>query len=170
MKREHLYYAVIAGGLLLVTFVAVVNYWPTRAAPLDPPAIVAQRLNTSSAPEEKIRAAQDFIRHGEMARVEIRAALEQHASYEPEVVAPLLQATGKTRDYRSMPTLLDLLEHPDPAVRGAAGAAVQKILGADFGFRANAPEDERAKLIKEMRHDFEVAGPRLQEFYNHQSP
>jgi hypothetical protein len=168
MRREHFYYAFIAGGLLLVTIVAVVNYWPSADEPLDPPHVVAERFNTSSAPEEKIRAARDFIRHGENARVEIRAALSQHDALEPEVVAPLLQATGKTRDYRSMPTLLDLLEHPDPEVRGAAGTAVQKILGADFGFRANAPEDERARLIQEMRHDFEVAGPRLQEFYGNQ--
>jgi hypothetical protein len=168
MKREQLYYAFIAGGLLLMTIVAVVNYWPSSEVPLDPPQVVAQRFNDSSAAEEKVRAARDFIRHGETARIEIRAALEQHSSLEPEVVAPLVQATGKTRDYRSMPTLLDLLEHPDPAVRGAAGTAVQKILGADFGFRANAPEAERAKLIKEMRHDYEVAGPRLREFYNNQ--
>ena len=74
----------------------------------------------------------------------------------------------KNRDYRSMPSLLDLLEHEDSLVRGRAGAAVQKILGADFGFRANLPEDQRAKVIAVIRHDYELAKGRFSTVYGDQ--
>jgi HEAT repeat protein len=169
MKREHLYYAVIAGGLLIVTLVAVINYWPSGEEPLDPPAIVAERLTTSSSADEKVRAAHDFIRHGESARVEIRAALERHETLEPEVVAPQLQATGKTRDYRSMPTLLELLESPDPLVRGQAAVAIEKILGVEFGFDPHASPAERAKMVALIKQDYQNAGARLEEFYDQQT-
>lgn len=169
MKREPILIAVIAGGLLLMIAIAVYNYWPSRAEPLPPPAVVAQQLTASESIDVQVKAAHDFIRHGPAARVEVRTALQQHARFSPDVVAPLLQATAKNRDYRSMPVLIELLNDPDPLVRGQAGVAVQKILGADFGFRAELPESERQRIIKLIQQDYQVSTPRLLEVYQGQS-
>jgi hypothetical protein len=168
MKREPVYYTVISVGMAVILALLIWQFWPQPAVTLDPPQVVAQRLASGKTTDEKVRAARDFIRHGPAARLQVRAALDEHAALAPEVVAPLLQATMKNRDYRSLPTVIQLLEHPDPLVRGRAGAAVRKILGADFGFRANATEDERARIISLIKQDYENAQPRIQEFYRDQ--
>ena len=167
MNREHIYYTIIGAGLLLVVAIVVWQVWPESTEPLDPPAVLSQKLETAP-PAQKVKAAQDFVRHGAAARTEVRAALEQHQRYEPEVVAPLLQATMKNRDYRSMPTLIELLEHEDPLVRGRAGAAVQKILGADFGYRANAPDEERRRIIEVIKSDYQQSVGRFSTVYGNQ--
>lgn len=168
MKRDHIYYTVIGAGLLIIIAAVLWTTWPDAEEPLAPPVALAQQISSNAPKEEKVKAAQDFIRHGEAARVEIRTALDSYEQQPPEVVAPLLQATMKTRDYRSMPTLLKLLEHEDPVVRGRAGAAVQKILGADFGFRANASESERKKVIATIKQDYANSAARINEFYKDQ--
>ena len=170
MDKQYVYYGVIAGGVLVMVAVAVFSLLGESEEPLDPPAVVERRLTTGETKDTKIKAARDLVRHGTRARMEIRRAVQQHEQYEPEVLAPLLQATMKTRDYRSMPELLELLEHEDPIVRGRAGAAVKKILGADLGFRAYDPPDKRAETIAKIRADYEVALPRMREFYGHQEP
>lgn len=169
MRREPIYYAVIGVGVLAIVGVVVWNTWPEQREPLPPPQVLAEQLDNATTKEERVEAARAFIRHGDAARVEVRAALEQHKQYEAEVVAPLLQATMKNRDYRSLPTLIDLLEDEDPNVRGRAGAAIQKILGADFGFRANLPKEEREKIIEFIKQDYEQARPRLPVVYESQT-
>jgi len=169
MKREHIYYAVIGVGLLIIVGTVVWQFRPEPTEPLPPPEVVAEQLDTADSTEQRVQAARTFVRHGEAARQQVRTALEQHQRYEPEVVEPLVAATMKNRDYRSMPTLLELLEHEDPEVRGRAGAAIQKILGADFGYRANLPESERAKIVEFIRDDYEQALPQLQKHYGNQS-
>lgn len=169
MKSEFVQYGIIGTAILLLAGVAAVYAWPDKKVePLDPPEIVAERLEQSDSTDVKVRAAHDFIRHGERARVQVRQALASHANYEPEVVAPLLQATMKNRDLASAPTVIALLEHPDPKVRGRAGAAVRKILGADFGFRANDPPEKRRKIVKIIKDDFEFGQAHLQEIYRDQ--
>ena len=168
MKREHLYYSIIGVGLMVIVGIIIWSVLPEPTEPLATPEVLTQQLNSDAPTDQKVKAAQDFIRHGEAARTEVRAALVNHQSHEPEVVAPLVQATMKNRDHRSMPTLLDLLEHEDPQVRGRAGAAIQKILGADFGYRANASEAERAKIIALIKQDYQNSTARINEFYKDQ--
>ena len=168
MRRDHVYYAIIGAGLLTIVGLVIWQVRPEPEEPLDPPEVLVQKLNSNASKEEKVKAARDFIRHGEAARREVRVAVNQHQQYDREVVAPLLQATAKNRDYRSMPTLLKLLEHKDPLVRGRAGAAVQKILGADFGFDARATPEERARVIKMIKEDYQNGMGRLLEFYHDQ--
>ena len=168
MKREHVYYAIIGAGLLTILGIALWQLQPPQADPLDPPDVLVERLNSDASVDEKVEAARGFVRHGEAARREVRAALQQHEVYEPPVVAPLLDATMKNRDYRSMPVVLELLEHPDPQVRGRAGAAARRIMGADFGYRANAPVQEREEIIAVMREDYKNGLNGLYEFYRDQ--
>ncbi|HZZ74150.1 MAG TPA: HEAT repeat domain-containing protein [Pirellulales bacterium] len=58
---------------------------------------------------------------------------------------------GDNHDLHAAPMLLDLLTNDDPYVRGQSGAALTKILGADFHYRANMPEAQRKVTIEEMR-------------------
>ncbi|NQT38986.1 MAG: hypothetical protein HQ581_15925 [Planctomycetes bacterium] len=168
MNRDYVHYAIIAVAVVAVGATAAWYFIPEATESLDPPEVVAERLNEGVTVETKVEAARDLIRHGEMARVEVRTALAAHRRHEPEVIAPLLQATMKSRDHRSLPTVIELLEHPDPTVRGRAGSAVRKILGADFGFRANDPIEKRQEIIAKIRADFVHSGPRIQQFYEDQ--
>jgi len=129
---------------------------------------VLERVETAPTEVERSQAARDLVRHGEAAREEIHTALVRKQPEEPEVIAPLLQATMKVRDHRSLPTAIDLLDHPDPLVRGRAGAAVREILGADFGFRANDPPEKRAKVVAMIKADYANAHQRIGEFYESQ--
>ena len=169
MNREPIYYTTIGGGLLVIVAIAIWQFWPEHVEPLPPPAEVAQTLDNSSQTEQQVAAANQFVRHGPAARQEVRTALNQHQRYDPEVVEPLVQASMKNRDYRSMPTLMELLNHEDVMVRGRAGAAVTKILGVDVGYRAEMPEPERKKMIEAIRMTYENSLPQLREHYAGQS-
>ena len=168
MKQSHLLgLACVAGVILLILLVW--NFMGGVEPPLPPPAQLVDEVNSAATTEQRVAAARQLIRHGREARREVRSLLQSHSDYEPEVVAPIVQATGKNRDYRSMPLLLDLLDSPDPQVRGQSAVAVQKILGADFGFRANDPPEVRREVVKRMRADYAQALPRMQEYYSDQS-
>ena len=164
-------YSIVALGVIVGLVAGVRWLWPAASEePLSPPQALSAVLSGPAPTVEKVRAAQQILRHGEAARSEARAAIAAYSQHEPAVMAPLLQATAKNKDYRSMPTLLELLDHPEPLVRGRAGAAIQKIMGADYGFRANAPPEERAPLVAAIRTDYQMALPRLQEVYSAQTP
>ena len=165
MSREQIYYTVIGCGVCIIVGVVVWQVWPERVEPLEPPPVLAQTLDSSASTEQKVKAANDFVRHGPAARMEVRSAITQHSRYEPEVVAPLVQATMKNRDYRSVPSLIELLDHPDPLVRGRAGTAITKILGADVGYRANMPEAERKKMIEAIKFTYQESLPQLRRHY-----
>lgn len=173
MTRQKIYYLIIALNVTVVSVAGAMYAFSgvdsPKERPLDPPQVVVQRLKTAEKKAARVKAARDLIRHGERARVEIRSAVREHQHDDPEVLAPLVQATMKTRDHRSMPTLIELLEHPDPLVRGRAGAAIQKILGADFGYRANDPPQQRAKIVELIKQDYQNAQDRIREFYGDQT-
>lgn len=170
MKREIIYYAIIGLGAVIVGGIGL-SYLLNKDSPtpLAPPPVVEERLTDQDAPPEKrVEAARDLLRHGEQARMEIRRAVAQHEQHEPQVLATLLQATGKTRDYRSMPELIELLRHEDPLIRGRAGAAIQKIMGVDFFYRANDSPQRREEIIKMIEDDYHNSSGMLKEFYNDQ--
>lgn len=135
------------------------------AKPLDPPEVVAKRLAKTEPTEQRVEAAQDLVRHGAAALPQIQTAIKQHARDEPEVVAPLIQAAMRAEDYQSLPELFDLMEHPDERIRGRAGAAVQRLMGADYGFRAKLSRAERSKIVAQIRSEYVVLKGRLEEVY-----
>lgn len=62
---------------------------------------------------------------------------------------------GALRDEDSMPLLLKAMEDPDPLIRGRAGVAVQKIMKADYYFRAEDPPHRRAEVLAEISRVWE---------------
>ncbi len=62
---------------------------------------------------------------------------------------------GAMRDEQSMPLLIEAMEDPDPLVRGRSGVAVQKIMKADYYFRANDPPEKRREALAKIRTAWE---------------
>ena len=90
---------------------------------------------------------------------ELRTLLSGH---HPEALrAAAAQRLGRLRVKESLPQLVEMMEDESLLVRGRAGVAVQQILGVGIHFKANAPAQERAKVVGELR--------RLVEFRNQES-
>lgn len=160
------YHLIIGAAVLTGTVFLCVYFWPGRR--LDPPEVLEHRILNSRSAEERAHAARGMVRHGGRARVEVRRALARYKGDDPEVVVPLLQATAKARDWRSLPQLFKLMEHPDPRVRGKAGAAARTIMGADYFFRADDPPRKRKEVLARMIAIYRRMLPDLQRFYEDQ--
>ena len=170
MERQHIYVLVGGVGIAMAATMAVVIaycYVPSDER-LDSPAVLEEKVLHGDTTEEQVQAARDMIRHGEAARVQIRRALTEYQGDAAEVKAPLLMATMKTKDWRSMPKVFKMMEDPDPLVRGRAGAAAREIMGGDCFFRANDPPEKRAKIIELMKEEYQIMLPRYHEYYTDQ--
>ena len=160
------YYLIVGAGFLTGIVVLCICFWPGRR--LDPPEVLKHRILNSRSAEEKASAARDMLRHGARARVQVRRALAEYEGHDPGVIVPLLQATMKARDWRSLPELFKRMEHPHPRIRGKAGAAARMIMGADYYFRANDPPQKRKEVLARMIAIHERMLPDLQRFYEEQ--
>jgi len=69
----------------------------------------------------------------------------------PEVRGAAARSLGRMHIWGAMAHLVDALEDSDAYVRGQAGAAVRRILGRDYGFRANASSGRRREVIARIR-------------------
>ena len=147
--RNTLYYPILGAGVLIG--VVVLGIWLWSRDRLDPPEVLADRILNSPSAEERAAAARDMIRHGTRAREEIGRVLAGYQGDEPEVMVPLLQAAMKARTWQSLPQLFELMEHSDPRIRGKAGAAASRIMGADYYFRADDPPQQRAEVLTRMK-------------------
>lgn len=84
---------------------------------------------------------------------DLRDVLEKGNSMRARTVAAA--KLGEMRDEESMPALLRAMEDPDPVLRGRAAAAVRKIMGADYYFRAGDPPERRKEVIATIKRDWE---------------
>ena len=84
---------------------------------------------------------------------DLRDVLEKGDSTQARTVAAA--KLGEMRDEESMPVLLRAMEDPDPVIRGRAAAAVRKIMGADYYFRAGDPPKRRKEVIATIKRDWE---------------
>ena len=80
----------------------------------------------------------------EKTAVELRADMK---SPTPETRAAAADRLGHLHDFDAMPLLLAAMDDENQEVRGRAGAAVGKILGVDFYFRADDPPKERREAM-----------------------
>jgi hypothetical protein len=162
-------------GLLVIGAVgawAILRPKPASNVHLDPPDVLRERVVQGPTVEVRAEAASDLVRHDEAAHVqsEVHSAVAEYHGTEPEVLVPLARAVAKQRDWRSLPRMFDLMEHPDPKVRGKAGAAVKVICGADYGFRAEDPPAKRQEALRRIRAIQATMVPKLEEFYSKKVP
>lgn len=161
--RKTVYYLILGAGALSGVAVLAFCFWPGER--LDPPEVLEDRILNSPSVEEQAAAARDMVRHGQGARTEVGRVLTKYEGNHPDVMVPLLQAAMKARTWRSLPRLFQLMEDPDPRIRGKAGAAARKIMGADYYFRADDPPAERAAALARMKAIYEQMKPDLPGFY-----
>ena len=88
---------------------------------------------------------------------QLRPLIDQDQPVESRAAA--IEALGLTEDWSSIPVLLEICDDPNPLIRGRAGVALQRIIGADYQFRADDPPNKRQKAIETMRFIFDNAGP-----------
>ena len=62
-----------------------------------------------------------------------------------------ISTVERTGDRKEIPTLIEMLDDDDDAVRMAAGAALRGLTGHDTGYRAFAPQAERRAQIATWR-------------------
>ena len=77
----------------------------------------------------------------------------------PETRAAAADALGKFQHWDAMESLVDALEDESPDVRNAAGMAVRRILGLDYGFRAKAPPADRQAAVARIRAGWKLQFP-----------
>jgi hypothetical protein len=164
MKREHVYYAVIALGVLVV-FCYFTGFFFSSSTRLESPQMLAEKVLHGSSTAEQVAAAQGLIRHGSAARKEIRETLAASRGSDPQVRVYLLQAVLSIKDWRSMPEIFEAMGDPDPQVRGGAAAAAVAITGLNDGFLANDPPEKRELIRKKMRREYEAVKSRYRTYY-----
>ena len=106
-----------------------------------------------SRPEIREKAA---LALGRAAGVEHSAPLAKAAGSDPSarVRASAVTALGRMHAYTEMQTLLAALEDEDVDVRRRANAAIRRVLGVSFGFRANDPPEKRRRAIATIRRQW----------------
>jgi hypothetical protein len=102
---------------------------------------------------ETQRATSKLAAMGEAGKPHLRKVLTQ--SGDPSSKAIAIAGLASLWDYPSMDGMVRALEDSSPLVRARAGAAVQKMLGANHHYRPNDPEDQRAHAIDLIKADWE---------------
>ena len=139
-------------------------YWERLDLPEE---LQATALNGNNV-EDKASAA-TLLRQGSGARLQIRRALSDYQGDDPEVLGPLLQATQRSKDWRSLPTLFRYMQHPNAMVRGRAAVAAQSIMGAKFNFRANDSLETRNQILRSMQEEYTIMQQEYLRFYTEQA-
>ena len=161
--RTAVYCVILGVGVVAGIVVLAGRFWPEDQP--DPPGVLEDRILNSASSEEQATAARDMVRHGDAARAEIGRVLVEYEGNDTQVMIPLLQATMKAHAWQSVPRLFELMEHPDPRIRGKAGAAASEIMGADYYFRANHSPEKRAQVLARMRGIYQQMKPELERVY-----
>jgi len=116
------------------------------------PAELVQIALESADPSKRQKAAAELTELGRPALKHLRRLVTESQSDGVRAVA--IQGLAFQRDYECMPALLDAMEDPSLVVRGRAGAAVERLVGLDFNFDADAPLEKRERLIAAMRREW----------------
>lgn len=140
------------GVLLAITVVYYGSGW-LGGGLSSPDALVDVALSDSDLGARE-RAALDLIQVGPAAVPHLRRILAE--SNEPKVQAAAIDGLSTLKDWEGVPALLDAMEHSNSAlVRGRASAAVTRMLGADFQYRANGDRRQQAAALAVMRAEYD---------------
>jgi hypothetical protein len=166
MKKEYLYYGIIALGVVVpaIYFLGLSG----SGKNLVPPGALEEKVLHGESTDQRIEAAKGLIQHGPAARKEIRRALAGSRQNDAEVRILLLQAVASIEDWRSLPEIFVAMEDPDKAIRGRAGAAARVIMGMHVQFRADDPPEKRAKDLEIIRDEYKAMVPRYPKYYRGQ--
>jgi HEAT repeat protein len=87
-------------------------------------------------------------------------ALFERPTTAPNVKVMAAEALARRDYFEAMPALAQGLRDPSPSVQGRAGAAMERLIGRDFGLtEPKSPEDRRqaiAKLEQNWRYYYEA--------------
>ena len=133
-------------GIGLVAWV----YWPRKETKLPADELVEEALN-GAAPHVQQQAVFQLAKQREVP--ELRRVLKQAQT--PQLKVAAVQGLARADDIESAPHIFDLLEDPDPQVRGQAGAALTAMLGEDYFFAAEDPPQKRRAIAASMRKRFD---------------
>jgi hypothetical protein len=151
-KHPALQFSVIAvGGLVLLGYIL---YWLLAAPGLRPPAELAEQALSAAQSSQREKAAVELAAHPQV-KVELLREVWGKSS-DPQVRAAVAIGLGAHRDWESMPELIAALKDPSPLVRGRSSQAINHIVEEDFGFRANASEEERAAAVAEIEKKWQT--------------
>ena len=139
----------IALGSIIVIAGAVFAWTRGGDDEIPPPEVLAKQALTLPDAGDRELAVVRLSASGESVSPQLRQIYQQSES--PNVRAAALSGLAKQEDYVDMETLLAALEDESPRVRGRAGAALQRMLGLDFYFRAMDPPEKRQAAINRIR-------------------
>ena len=152
----------LVGGVLLgLTALSFVVNGSRYFAPqrLPQPSVEALIAEVVSAPDpaQQLAAATQLLQSRSLPEASVATkasmALAIKDSPHPGVRVAMIQALAEAYDYAAMPTLLDALEDPDPAVAGKAAAAVQHMLGLRYDVATVA---DQKKISQMARRDWQM--------------
>lgn len=109
------------------------------------------RAAEDERPEVRRIAMVGIGRLQDKGNAEMLATVVRDRQEDPHVRAAAVQAIGELRAWKYRHAALDVLDDPSPLVRGRAAAALHRMTGRNFGFRANATPQERAVIVALMR-------------------
>lgn len=119
-----------------------------------------ERALTDRRPELRHAAAAEFSRVTDRHNVApLNKALASDGN--PMVRAAAARSLGELRSWNGLDRLLASMDDPDPFVRRAASDAVQNILGLRFQFDPHGQEQDRRRVIAQVRAEL----PRLRPAY-----
>jgi hypothetical protein len=151
LRNRKVQYAILGGGLPVLLALLVWQILPAERRP-SPDQLARQALEAATPAEQEVAAVR-LAELGTDAKDHLRQVLTESQS--AAVRAACIRGLAAQWDYDTMPMLLDALEDPSPLVRGRAGVAVQRLLGADFGFRCDDPPEKRGMVVKRLRQEWE---------------
>jgi hypothetical protein len=140
-----------AAALAVVALVAIAWYAWFGGKPT--PVKLERRALTAETEAERQAAASELAGMGRLACEHLQRTYRQSTS--PKVRATSVLGLGAQRDYDSIGLLFEAAQDESPEVRRAAGVAIQKMIGADMGFRANDPPGKRAAILQGMRKAYD---------------
>jgi len=115
---------------------------------------VAQAVNTletSTEPKQLERAMLTLVRDREKANQEFFTAMLQDESEDPRLRAQAATGLGEIGASEAQALLLAAMDDDSRIVRARANAAFVRVTGKDFGFKADAPREERLAVLANIR-------------------
>jgi hypothetical protein len=139
----------VIAGVLAFFAVAVYGWWLLPRDHPEAPEKLAQAAIESGTAGEREIAAVRLSQQGRPAIAQLLKLLK--SSNQAEVQVACIRGLGQAKCYNAIPILLRLMDDKSPMVRAQAGEATQTLLRVDYGFRADASEQDRRKVIARLR-------------------